>query len=69
MGSYEADTTERACIHARAHTHTLEGTIREGSQSTIMVRSIKRQHLPGQYEKIVILDPHWEVTLEVSESA
>ena len=54
---------------ARAHTHTLEGTIREGSQSTIMVRSIKRQHLPGQYEKIVILDPHWEVTLEVSELA
>ena len=34
-----------------------------------MVRSMKKQHLPGQYEKIVILDPHWEVTLEVSESA
>ena len=44
-------------------------TSRAGSQSTVRERSLKRQRLQCQYEKLVILDPHWEVTPKVSESA
>ena len=64
----QLSTRAHTCARTQhTHTHT-GGTSREGSQSTIMVRSMKRQHLPGQCEKLVILDPHWEMTLEVSES-
>lgn len=44
-------------------------TSRAGSQSTVRERSLKKRHLQCQYEKLVILDPHWEVTPKVSESA